>query len=36
MNTKLSAKYYQENRKRVETKPCNRHQNLSNIEKGKK
>ena len=35
MNENLSAKYYQENRERLEKQPRERHQNLSNEEKKK-
>ena len=32
----LSTKYYQQNRERLQEKPCERHQNLSTEEKERK
>ena len=36
MSKNLSAKYYQENNERLKEKACERYQNLSKEEKGKK
>ena len=36
MSTKLSAKYYQENKETLHKKACKRYQNLSEEEKEKK
>ena len=36
MNKNLSAKYFQENRARLQKQPRERHQNLSNEEKEEK
>ena len=36
MSKNLSAKYYQENKERLQTKDCERYENLSKKEKEKK
>ena len=36
MSKNLSAKYYQEHKKKLQKKACERYQNLSEEEKGKK
>ena len=36
MSINLLAKYYQENKERLQKKPCERYQNLSKEEKEKK
>ena len=36
MSKKLSAKFYQENKERLQTKACERYQNLSKDEKENK